>query len=346
MNVLIVKMSSLGDIVHAQPLVSDLLAHFPDAKVDWVCERAFSAIPAMNPGVRHVIPIALRRWRRAPVDPQTRSEAQVFLGQLRSTHYDWVIDCQGLIKSALVSRLAQAGHRAGLSWSSASDAISSLAHGVRVRVDRSLPAVERNRRVASAALGYPCKGPARFNLQARRDAETALWLSGPYAVLVPGASRDAKLWPESHWIALCQDLVQAGLQLLWLWGSEKEAKRVRRLAQAVGSVTDLAQASTAGPAAARTASVIPPFLSVDQAAGVLAQARVVVGLDTGLTHLAGALGRPTLAIFCDFDPALCAVQGDGPCESLGGIAQIPPVKDVRQALGRLLDQAERHVTAN
>ena len=340
MKVLVVKMSSMGDIVHAQPLVTDILKHFPNAKIDWVCEAAFAAIPAMHPGVADVIPISLRRWRRNLTDPDTRRAFRAFVERLRRVQYDWVIDCQGLIKSAVISRLARASHRAGLSWASSRDAVASLAYDRKAVVPKSLHVVSRNRAVAAAALGYAVAEPARFGLQP--PAVPTAWRSSQraYAVLIPGASRDEKLWPEAHWLAVAKRLVGQGLQVCWLWGSAPERERVLRLARACGSVQDASAQNVAVATDALANSLVPPFLSVAQAAALIADAQVVVGLDTGFTHLAGALGRPTVGIFCDFDATQCAVTGDAPCESLGGVGQIPALDAVEAAVHRLLATAQ------
>ena len=340
MKVLVVKMSSMGDIVHAQPLVTDILKHFPNAKIDWVCEAAFAAIPAMHPGVADVIPISLRRWRSNLTDPDTRRAFRTFVERLRRVQYDWVIDCQGLIKSAVISRLARASHRAGLSWASSRDAVASLAYDRKALVPKSLHVVSRNRAVAAAALGYAVAEPARFGLQP--PAVPTAWRSSQraYAVLIPGASRDEKLWPEAHWQAVAKRLVGQGLQVCWLWGSAPERERVLRLARACGSVQDASAQNVAVATDALANSLVPPFLSVAQAAALIADAQVVVGLDTGFTHLAGALGRPTVGIFCDFDATQCAVTGDAPCESLGGVGQIPALDAVEAAVHRLLATAQ------
>jgi len=352
-KVLVVKMSSMGDIVHAQPLAADILARHPDAAIDWVCEAAFAAIPALNPAVASVIPIRLRAWRRQPGAAATRAAVRAFLARLRATRYDLVIDCQGLVKSALVVRLARARQRVGLSWGSAREPVASWAYDLRAQVPWSLHVVARNRAVGAAALGRPVEGPARFGLRAPTLA--ADWLpQRRYAVLIPGASRAAKLWPEADWLAVAAGLANRGLALVWLWGTPEERARVARLAAAAGDWVDAsacdvrraAPETTQGApaaqacdtaAAGRGLSVVPPFLSVAEAAGLLDGAQAVVGLDTGLTHLAGALGRPTVGIFCDFDAVQCAVSGDGPCESLGGVGVRPPAGHVNEAIGRVLD---------
>jgi len=336
--VLVVKMSSMGDVVHAQPLVSDLLAQVPGARIDWVVEAPFAGIPAMNPGVAAVIPIAWRKWRKTLREPATREAIRDFRGRLRAERYDWILDCQGLIKSAAVVRLARGVHRAGPSWSSAREPLASLAYDRRAAVPWSQHVVARNRAIGAAAFGYRIDGPARFGL--RVPAFSAPWLPDgpPTAVLIPGASRAEKLWPEAHWIAVGRQLAARGLRLAWLWGGPAERERVQRLAAACGGVLD---ASDGGAPVRNGAplptSVIPPFVPVADAAGLIAGARIVVGLDTGLTHLSGALGRPTVGIFCDFDATQCAVSGDGPCESFGGVGVVPPVADVAGAIGRMLD---------
>jgi heptosyltransferase-1 len=341
LKVLVVKMSSMGDIVHAQPVVSDLLAHAPQARIDWVAEAPFAGIPAMNPGVASVIPIAWRKWRRTLREPATRAALRTFRERLQATRYDWIVDCQGLLKSAAVARLARGTHRAGPSWSSAREPLASLAYDRRAVVPWSLHVVARNRAIAAQALGYRLDGPARFGL--RVPALVAAWLPDgpPTAVLIPGASRSEKLWPEAHWVAAGRQLAGQGLRLVWLWGSPEERARVQRLAAACGG--GVLDASGAGDAVrtegARTTSVIPPFVSVADAASLVAGARIVVGLDTGFTHLAGALGRPTVGIFCDFDATQCAVSGDGPCESFGGVGVVPPVADVTAAIERMLGAA-------
>ena len=342
MKVLIVKMSSMGDIVHAQPVVADLLRQHPGVVIDWVAERAFAGIPAMNLGIRQVIPIAWRAWRRSLSKPDTRAALQAFVRTLRRESYDHIIDCQGLIKSAAVSRIARAAQRTGLAWDSAREPWASLAYSRKAEVPWSLHVVARNRAVAGAALGYTPEGPARFGLQV--PALVAEWLPvlPRPVVLIPGASRPEKLWPETHWVEVGRWLHARGAQLIWLWGSPAERERVQRIAQACGgAVHDASDAARPTPAPlAPPASVLPPFLAVQAAAGLIASAVAVVGLDTGFTHLAGALGRPTVGIFCDFDATQCAVSGDAPCESFGGIGQVPAVSEICAALVRIAPRLE------
>ncbi|MGE0800211.1 MAG: lipopolysaccharide heptosyltransferase I [Lautropia sp.] len=370
MRILIVKMSSMGDVVHALPLATDLRAAQPDAEISWIVEHPFAAIPQLNPAVDRVIPIAWRRWRRRLAAAEVRAEMRAFYDDLTIEPFDLVLDCQGLIKSAVVARLAPAALRVGPAWAFAREPLAALAYGRRAIVPRDWHVVRRNRAIGAAACGYSIDTPPRFGLRvAPLTPAEAGWLpAGPIAVLVTGASRPQKLWPEPHWVAIAHRLLHAGLTPVWFWGSGDERARAERLAQSTDRALHSAPVSsgatsgtsspaapadaapgaasvaapgpapdaTAGTTAGTTAGAIPPFLSVADAARVLAGAAIVVGLDTGFTHLAGALGRPTIGIFCDFDATQCSVTGDGFCASFGGIGQVPQVSDVIGAIDRAL----------
>jgi heptosyltransferase-1 len=357
MRVLIVKMSSMGDVVHAQPVVADLHAHLPGVTIDWVCEKPFVAIPAMNPGVSTVLPISMRDWRKNLGDASARAAISAFFSRLRQTRYDWVIDCQGLIKSAAVALASRHDHLAGPSWTSAREPVASLVYGRRTLAPWSLPVVARNRAIAACALGYAIApdSPATFGLLAPDYRLSSLAPERRYAVLAPGASREGKLWADANWLEVARNLSARGLVLVWLWGGAAEYTRVAALAAGCGSVldevslgaasatssastvptaTDLQASALTSPAEAE--SIIPPFLSVADAAGLLARADIVVGLDTGFTHLAAALGRPTVGIYCDSDSVHYAVSGDGPCASFGGVGQAPAAGAVRDAITGML----------
>lgn len=325
----------MGDIVHAQPLATDLRRQFPQARIDWVVEAAFSALPAMNPAVDEVIPIAWRRWRKSWMNPATRTAMAAFWRLLRRRQYDWVLDCQGLIKSAIVTRMARGNVRAGPDRASAREALATLAYDRRICVPRHWHVVQRNRAIGAGALGYTLDSPARFGLAAAPfSANEAPWLpmNRPFALLVTGASRDEKLWPEAQWLAVAAHLQRLGLDLLWFWGSAAEEARAHRLAGA----------AHAAAGAEATQAIVPPFLTVQDAARVIQQASIVVGLDTGFTHLAGALGRPTVGIYTDFDAVQCAVSGDSFCASFGGVGVIPATTDILGAIDKGLLHTGMH----
>jgi lipopolysaccharide heptosyltransferase I len=314
-RVLIVKTSSMGDVVHALPMVSDIARAFPHARIDWVVEEGFAEIPRLHPAVTRVLPIALRRWRRHPLALATWRQVLDARRALRRTRYHTVIDCQGLIKSAIVAWSAR-GPVTGFAAASAREPVAGLLYRRRVAVDPDLHAVDRMRRLGAGALGYGLDLSEQFSLrlpQAERKPGDA-----PTALLLTNASRASKLWPNDNWLALERALARQGMVSLLCWGSNEEREtNVRRAAQM------------------QSARVLPRS-SLTQIALLAAAASVVVGLDTGLTHLAAAVGAPTVGIFCDYDPALVGLRGAGRVLSLGGVEQVPTVEQVRHAIGHVL----------
>jgi heptosyltransferase-1 len=319
-RVLIIKMSSMGDVIHALPVVSDIVRARPGAAIDWVVEEGFSALPRLHPGVRTVLPVALRRWRRSLLAPATWHELRTARRQVRAANYDRVIDIQGLLKSAWVARWAR-GSTSGYDRASAREPLASRCYDRRFAVARTLHAIERNRRLAASALDYVAEGPPRFTLSMpalTRPELIDLAHRGPYAVLLTNASRSTKLWPAQSWRAVEADLARRGLHSLLVWGSDAEGAATRERAQGM------------------VAAQVAPRSALDQLAALLAGARVIVGIDTGLTHLAAAVAAPTIGIFCDYDPKLVGITGDAPCASLGSAAGGPTANEVLAALEQVL----------
>jgi len=314
MRLLIVKTTSMGDVVHALPAVSDALRHVPGLEVDWLVETPFAAIPALHPGVKRVLLLGWRKWRKRLGERATWQAIGALRRELRQQPYDLVLDLQGLLKSALWGLHAR-GPRGGYDWQSAREPMASLLYTRTARVPRNLQAVERCRRLTAAHLGYPMPTSAPdFGIQAPKVD----WTPPPrHAVLIPCASRDEKLWPESHWMAVGQRLVREGLAPVVMWGSEPERMLAERVAQGCGGV-------------------VPPFLTVKDSAGVLGSARCIVGLDTGFSHLGAAFGRPTLGIYCDHEPGLAGITGSGWVFSVGGKGVVPSREDVIALVERQL----------
>ena len=312
MRLLIVKTSSLGDVIHYLPALSDLRRHCPEARIDWCVEESFAAIPALHPAVGEVIPVAVRRWRRQLLQGSTWREIGQLRRRLQQNHYDLVIDAQGLLKSALIARLAQAP-LAGYDSASIREPLASRFYDRRYTVSRDLHAVVRNRQLTAAAFGYALDGEPDYGIAP--PAVVFDWLpSGPYAVLLSATSRDDKLWPETHWIELGRRLQAQGVRALFPGGHALERERAARLAAAIPG-----------------ALAVPPQ-GIGELAALLAGAQAVVGVDTGLTHLAVALETPTVAIYTATDPGLTGVHGRGRWCNLGGKAQIPTVDGVLEAL--------------
>jgi len=305
----------MGDVVHALPMVSDIARAFPHARIDWVVEEGFAELPRLHPAVTRVLPIALRRWRRHPLALSSWRQMLDARRALRRTRYHTIIDCQGLIKSAIVAWSAR-GPVSGFAAASAREPAAALLYRRRVAVDPDLHAVDRNRRLGAAALGYGLELPEQFALRLPQAAQPPS--SAPTALLLTNASRTSKLWPNENWLGLERSLARQGMASLLCWGSTQEHETsVRRAAQM------------------QSARVLPRS-SLTQIALLAATASVVVGLDTGLTHLAAAIGAPTVGIFCDYDPALVGLRGSGRVLSLGGVEQVPTVEQVCAAVHRVL----------
>jgi heptosyltransferase-1 len=305
-RLLVVKTSSMGDVVHALPVVHDVLGFDPEAQIDWLVEPPFAAIPQMHRGVQRVLPMAWRKWRSQLLRPETWRAMGELQQNLRVGHYDLVLDLQGLVKSAVWARQAGAPV-AGYDRASVREPWAAWAYQQRIAVPRQLQAVQRCRLLAAAALGYAAPSDApTFGLH----PPASTWAPRTrYAVLIPNASRAEKLWPERHWVAVGARFLELGWQPVVLWGRPEEQTLAERIA-----------ASCEGD--------VPPFLRVGEMASVLANAQHVVGLDTGFTHLAAALGRPTVAIYCDHEPGLAGLTGPGPVASIGGKGKVPSRADV------------------
>jgi len=319
-RLLIVKTSSMGDVVHALPLASDLARARPDAIIDWVVEDSFAAIPRLHAAIDQVITVSVRQWRRVPARGATWAGFDASRRALREHAYDAVIDCQGLIKSALIAALAR-GPVWGPDRASAREPLAALFYRHPVPVARAQHAIARNRALGAAAFQYAASDAPRFSLQVPPLTQTDLVdfvERGDYAVLLTNASRATKLWPPDRWRAVQAWLAERGMGSALFWGSAAEEAETRARA------TGMHQAWVA------------PRASLHQLAAVLAGARIVIGLDTGLTHLAAAAGAPTIGVYCDYDPMLVGITGAAPCASLGGVGRAPAVDEVTAAAARIL----------
>ena len=314
LRVLLVKTSSLGDVVHNLPVASDIHGHFPDAAIDWIVEEPFAPLARMHPAVRRVIPVAVRRWRRRVLGRNTWQEMAEFRRLSQAESYDAIIDSQGLLKSTLIARAAR-GRRHGFDADSAREPLAARFYDVKHHIARGQHAVLRNRLLAAAALGYRLETPVDYGLS-RADPGTRA-LQPRYCVILHGTSRSDKLWPLEHWIEVGLRLQAIGINCVLPWGTEQEHARSKAIAVALDEAT------------------VPVRLPIVDVAMLLAASAMVVGVDTGLTHLAAATGRPVVGIFMSTDPVLTGVYGARQARNLGHLGALPRPEDVMAALSEM-----------
>jgi heptosyltransferase-1 len=314
-RILFVKTSSMGDVVHHAPAVSDAARAMPEAEIDWMVEAPFAGVAALHFAVRRVIPVALRRWRREPWRATVWGEMTRFHRTLRGAHYDLVIDSQGLLKSALLARVVDPGGAKthGYDAASARERLAARLYRTRHAVPQALHAVERNRRLTALACGYALEGGAcdyGLHIVGASPVES----HPSYVVLLTMTSRADKLWPEERWIALGRALAERKLRCVLPWGDVEERARCRRIAQAIGWAK------------------VPERMAPDELARLFRGTYGIVGVDTGLTHLAAAVGAPTVGIYCATDPALTGLYGAPRARNVGGMEEPPAMEAVLAAL--------------
>jgi heptosyltransferase-1 len=311
-EILFIKTSSLGDVIHHMPAVAESRAHFPQRRISWLVEEAYAPLVALHPAVDDIIPVAWRRWRKRLLAPQIWREIGGWRRRVGGEPFDVIVDTQGLIRTALMSRFAH-GVRHGYDSASIREPLASRLYDVRHAVSRQLHAIERNRRLTALALGYAPSGVVDYGLN--RDALRAG--SERYAILLHGTARPEKEWPAANWIAFGRQLSGRGLELIVPWGNDNERRRAMQIADAVPNAR------------------VPDRLSIAQMARLIANAQCVVGGDTGFVHLAAAFGVPLVAIFSGTDPALTRPIGAGPIEVAGTKGAMPSVEEIGSALEKV-----------
>jgi len=316
-KILIIRSSSLGDLVHMLPAITDIASHVPGAEIDWVVEESFAEIPAWHPAVNDVLTIAHRRWRKAWWSEGVRQERRQLRDRLRDREYDIVLDMQALLKSVWVVRQTT-GTRHGLDFKSAREPLAALFYDVRHRVPFWQPAVVRQRDLAQQTFGYKTDSAPDFGLQkfvVPADARN-------YVAIMPSASRDDKLWPDEHWRTIFAQIRNRGLGLKLLAGNAQETARAVKLIEGIDGAEVL------------------PRMGLTDIAHMLAGAKIMVGLDSGLTHLSAALGRPTIGIYRASTPVRTPLTGSSLNFSLGDRGASPSVGAVSSAVDQALAAAD------
>ena len=298
-KILLVKLSSLGDVLHNLPIVWDLRSRLPAAQIDWVVEEGY--VHLLEPlltrdgfkGIDHIIPFGLRRWKKNLFKLSTWQQFFTFKKQLQATQYDYIIETQGLLKSALVCALADKSNKAvvaGLANAtqfSGYEPIARLFYKQCVQVPIDCHAVDRSRWVMCSALDWPLIARTNTPLFFSESFAQALsekkieGLQKPYVLCFHSTAREAKRWPNQHWVTLGQELASRGYQVVLPWGNSAEQAVSEELSKQIPR------------------SLVPPAFSIEDAFSVIAYAALTIGVDTGLTHLAAVLGKPTVEIYCD-----------------------------------------------
>ena len=325
-KILIVRVSSLGDVVHNMPAIADIRRRYPDAQIDWLVEESFASLVELVHGVHRAIPFSLRRWRKRLLSASNWREIRAFRRALAAQKYDLVIDCQGLIKTAWVASWARGplvglGNRtdgAGYEWP------VRFFYDRAIRIEPRTHVVERTRQLVAVALDAPRPEPSDdidFGLDAGRAslalAGVGLNLPVPYVVFVHATSREDKQWPVENWIALGEALVRRGVSLVLPWGSDAERETSERLARSFGE-----------------AAVVPPKLALPAVVGLIDGAAATVGVDTGLVHIAAALKRPTVELYNFATAWRTGGYWSPDVVNLGTAGKPPTLPDVKAALAR------------
>jgi heptosyltransferase-1 len=312
-DVLFIKTSSLGDVIHHMPAMTEVRRNRPDARLSWVVEEAFAPLVRLNAAVDTVIPVDSRRWRRGLHRLVTWRAVKEFVATLRAGSYDDIVDTQGLVRTAVMAKLAR-GRRHGYDAQSVREPLASRFYDVRHRVDPALHAIARNRLLTALALGHAPDPVLDFGLDRAGLAAPA---NAPYGILLHATARQAKEWPEQSWVEAGRMLSGRGVELVLPWGTSVERDRSARIAAALGN----ARVPDRGP--------------LDTVARLIAGASFVIGVDTGLLHLAAALGVPLVGIFLGSEPGLTGPMGAGQIAVVGGKAAMPSARDVVAALERI-----------
>lgn len=304
MRILIIKMSSLGDVIHALPALTDAMHAIPGLQADWAVEEAFAEIPAWHPAVDQVIPVAIRRWRKHWLGAWQRGELKLLRKALAQTRYDLVIDAQGLLKSALIGMLAN-GSVAGYDRHSIKESAASVLYRHRFGVSKAEHAVQRIRQLFAQALDYRFDSSLiDYGLQ-MPVAASGSKEQQPVVMFLHGTSWESKHWPEHYWREMARIATASGYMVRIPWGSAQEQERATRIADNQPHVTVMEKSTLSDLACEFEAS-----------AGV-------VSVDTGLGHLAAALGKPTVTIYGATNPSLSGTFGNHQLQLTSDLACSP-----------------------
>jgi heptosyltransferase-1 len=340
-KILLVKLSSLGDVLHNLPIFWDLRARLPDAQIDWVVEEGYVHLlqPLLSRsgfrGIDRIIPFGLRRWKKSLLNLNSWKEFHSFKTELQQVSYDFIIETQGLLKSALVCALAKKSHGAvvaGLANAtqySGYEPVARWFYSHAVQVPEQCHAVDRSRYVMSSALDWPLVSRAEalkfypLDYVAEVSKKEIGLSNKPYVLFFHSTAREAKRWANANWIALGREISMLGYQVLLPWGTTAEKRVSDELAEQIPN------------------ALVPNAFSIEEAFSVIVNADLIVGIDTGLTHLGAVLDKPTIEIYCDSPRWKTEGYWSNQIRNLGDINSPPSVLEVTQAARELLSAVKR-----
>ena len=348
-KILLVKLSSLGDVLHNLPIVWDLRKRLPHAQIDWIVEEAY--VHLLEPlrtteafrGIDRIILVAFRRWRKNLLSIKTWREFFAMRKVLQANTYDVVLETQGLLKSALVCALATKSDQAIVSGLgnateySGYEPMARMFYNQSVHVPLKCHAIDRSRWVMCSACDWPLlnrnEEPPLFYPNHFVEQLAPLSIEGlrkqpngiavPYVVCFHSTARAAKRWPTENWVELGEALSSQGYQVLFPWGSPEEMKISALMASQVPG------------------AIVPRAFSIEEAYRLVAHAALTIGVDTGLTHLAAVLGKPTIEIYCDSPRWKTEGYWSSNITNLGDMKRIPQASAVLEAAEILLKQGRQ-----
>jgi len=311
-EILFIKTSSMGDVLHHMPAVTDARRRFPHARLSWVVDEIYAPLAALHPAVDEIVPIAIRRWRKRLLELPTWNEIREATSKLRARRYDAVIDTQGLVRTALMTKLID-GASHGYDADSIREPFAARFYENGHAVGWDLHVIARNRTLTGLALGYEPEGAPDYGFDCKFfAAETA----APYAILFHATAKTGKEWLEDRWVEVGKALAARGLEVVLPWGNDAERARSERLAAQIANAR------------------IPDLKPILEVGKLIAGAQLVVGVDTGFLHIAAALGVPVVAVFTIVKSHTAIPMGPGPVEMVGAENGIPAVADVIAAIDR------------
>jgi heptosyltransferase-1 len=312
-EILFIKTSSMGDVLHHMPAVTEAKRHFPGARITWVVDEMYAPLAALHPAVNEIITIAQRRWRKQIFSGRTWREFREAVRKLRARNFDKIIDTQGLVRTGLMGRLAHGEHH-GYDKESIREPFAARFYDVNHAVSWNLHVIARNRTLTAKALGYEAAGAPDYGFDRAKIRPS---LNGNYAIIFHATAKAKKEWPEEHWIEIGKALSARGLEVLLPWGNEVEHARSQRIASQVPNAR------------------VPDRVPILDVAKLIAGAKIVCGVDTGFLHIAAALGVPVVAVFTITKSHTAIPVGPGSVEMVGATNGLPETRDVLAAIERV-----------